>query len=109
MAFTFDIRDIAKYYRLYEDLMDFWQQKYPGKIYNLNYEKLTENQEDETRKLFDYLELEWEDNVLEFYKNERFVLTASNIQVRQEMYKGSSLEWKQYEQWLHPMLEILNA
>ena len=50
MAFTYDIRDIAKYYRLYEDLMDFWHQKYPEKIYNLNYEKLTENQEDETRK-----------------------------------------------------------
>ena len=109
MAFTFDIRDIAKYYKLYEDLMDFWHQKYPEKIYNLNYEKLTENQEDETRKLFDYLELGWEDNVLEFYKNERFVQTLSNIQVRQEMYKGSSLEWKEYEQWLQPMLEILNA
>ena len=109
LGFTFDAQDIAKYYRLYEDLMEFWQQKFPGKIYNLNYEKLTENQEEETKKLFDYLELEWEDNVLEFHKNERIVSTASNIQVRQEMYKGSSLEWKKYEQWLQPMLEILNA
>ena len=68
MGFTFDSQDIAKYYRLYKDLMDFWQQKYPDKIYNLSYERLTENQEEETRKLLDYLELEWEDNVLEFYK-----------------------------------------
>lgn len=109
MGFTFDAQDVAKYYRLYEDLMDFWHQKYPEKIYDLNYEKLTENQVDETRRLFDYLELEWQANVLAFHKNERSVSTASNIQVRQEIYKGSSLEWKKYEQWLKPMLEILNA
>jgi tetratricopeptide (TPR) repeat protein len=109
IGFTFDRQDIAKYYRLYKDLMDFWQRKYPDKIYNLNYERLTENQEEETRKLLDYLELEWEDNVLEFYKNTRSVSTASNLQVRQKMYKGSSLEWKKYEQWLQPMLDILNA
>ena len=109
MGFTFDRQDIAKYYRLYKDLMDFWQRKYPDKIYNLNYERLTENQEEETRKLLDYLELEWEDNVLEFYKNKRSVNTASTLQIRQKMFKGSSLEWKKYEQWLQPMLEILNA
>jgi hypothetical protein len=89
--------------------MDFWRQKYPKTIFNLNYEKLTENQEEETRKLFDYLELEWEDSVLEFHKNERSVSTASNIQVRQGMYKGSSLEWKKYEQWLQPVLEVLKT
>jgi tetratricopeptide (TPR) repeat protein len=109
MGFTFDSQDIAKYYRLYKDLMDFWQRKYPEKIYNLNYESLTENQEEETRKLLGYLELEWEDNVLEFYKNKRSVNTASSLQIRQKMYKGSSLEWKKYEQWLQPMLQILNA
>jgi tetratricopeptide (TPR) repeat protein len=109
MAFTFDARDIAKYYKRYEGLMEFWHQKYPKTIYDLSYEKLTENQEEETRKLFDYLELGWEDNVLEFHMNERSVSTASNFQVRQKMYKGSSLEWKAYEQWLQPMLEILDA
>ena len=109
MGFTFDSQDVAKYYRLYKNLMDFWQRKYPQKIYNLNYERLTEDQEEETRKLLDYLELEWEDNVLEFYKNERSVSTASNLQVRQKMYKGSSLEWEKYKQWLQPMLEMLNA
>lgn len=109
MAFSFSIQDIAKYYRLYEDIMEFWRRKYPGKIYDLTYEKLTENQEEETRRLFEYLELTWENNVLEFHKNERAISTASGIQVRQEMYTGSSLEWKKYEQWLQPMLRILNA
>jgi tetratricopeptide (TPR) repeat protein len=107
MDFTFDMQDVAKYYLLHHDLMNYWSKIYPDKIYTLNYEKLTENQEEETRKLFAYLGLDWEDKVLDFHKSERSVRTASNQQVRKKMYKGSSEEWKKYEPWLGEMLEIL--
>ena len=107
MAFTFDQIDIAEYYKLYEDLMKFWKKKFPEKIYEVNYEKLTENQETESRKIFNYLELKWESSVLEFYNNSRAVQTASNIQVRKKMYKGSSQQWKKYKPWLLPMFNNL--
>ena len=107
MSFTFDQVDIAEYYKLYEDLMDFWQKKFPKKIYELNYDKLTENQELESRKIFNYLGLKWENSVLEFHNNSRIVQTASNIQVRKKMYKGSSQQWKKYKPWLQPMLNNL--
>ena len=107
MAFTFDQIDIAEYYKLYEDLMEFWKKKFSEKIYEVNYEKLTENQEIESRKIFNYLELKWENSVLEFYNNSRAVQTASNIQVRKKMYKGSSQQWKKYKQWLLPMFNNL--
>jgi len=109
MGFTFALADVATYYRLYEELMAFWHARYPGAIYNLDYEALTEDQEGETRRLLDYLGLGWEDAVLAFHKNERSVGTASKLQVRQQMYRGSSQEWKKYEPWLQPMLEILRA
>ena len=107
MAFAFDQIDIAEYYKLYEDLMDFWQKKFSEKIYELNYDKLTENQELESRKMFNYLGLKWENSVLEFHNNSRIVQTASNIQVRKKMYKGSSQQWKKYKPWLQPMLNNL--
>ena len=107
MSFTFDQVDIAEYYKLYEDLMDFWKKKFPKKIYELNYDKLTENQELESRKIFNYLGLKWENSVLEFHNNSRIVQTASNIQVRKKMYKGSSQQWKKYKPWLQPMLNNL--
>ena len=107
MDFTFDLMDVSKYYLLHHDLMSYWSKMYPDKIYTLNYEELTENQEEETRKLFAYLGLDWEDKVLDFHKSERSVRTASNQQVRKKMYKGSSEEWKRYEPWLGEMLEIL--
>jgi hypothetical protein len=107
LGYAFDRKDVAQFYNLHADLMDFWQKKFPEKIYTLNYEKLTENQEEETRKLFAYLGLDWEGKVLDFHKSERSVRTASNQQVRKKMYKGSSEEWKKYEPWLGEMLEIL--
>jgi hypothetical protein len=51
MGFTFDLEDVARYYLLHHDLMEFWQHKFPGKIYILDYEKLTEEPEIESRKL----------------------------------------------------------
>ncbi len=107
LAFTFDQVDVTEYYKLYEDLMGFWQKKFPKKIYELNYDKLTENQELESRKIFNYLGLKWENSVLEFHNNSRIVQTASNIQVRKKMYKGSSQQWKKYKSWLQPMLNNL--
>ena len=107
MGFTFDQIDITEYYKLYEDLMGFWQKKFPKKIYELNYDKLTENQELESRKIFNYLGLKWENSVLKFHNNSRIVQTASNIQVRKKMYKGSSQQWKKYKPWLQPMLNNL--
>jgi len=107
LAFTFDQIDISEYYKLYENLMDFWQKKFPGKIYELNYDKLTENQELESRNIFNYLGIKWENSVLEFHNNRRVVQTASNTQVRKKMYKGSSKQWKKYKPWLQPMLNNL--
>ena len=107
MAYTADLEDIARYYLLYEDLMDFWHRRFPGKVYELQYESLTENQEQESRRLIEYLDLPWEDACLDFHKTERWVETASDAQVRQPIYKGSSDAWRSFEDHLAPMLDIL--
>ena len=107
MAYTADLEDIARYYLLYEDLMDFWHRRFPGKVYELQYESLTENQEQESRCLIEYLDLPWEDACLDFHKTERLVRSASNAQVRQPIYKGSSDAWRSFEDHLAPMLDIL--
>lgn len=107
-AFAYDMVALAKYYNLYKNLMVFWNETFPDKIYNLNYEALTENQEQETRKLLEYCDLPWEKDCLEFYKNKRPVKTASASQVKSKMYQGSSNTWKNYEKHLQPLLEGLD-
>lgn len=108
-GFADDLQDVAEYYKMYIDLMEFWHQKFAGRIYDLNYEALTEHQEEETRKLLDYVGLDWEDQCLEFHETKRTVRTASATQVRQKMYQGSSEEWRNYEKHLEPMVELLRG
>ncbi len=109
MGFAYDLEDLGIYYRMYEDLMAFWHEKFPGRIYDLNYERLTENQEEETRNLLEYCGLPWEDRCLEFEKTDRPVRTASAAQVRQKMYKGSSEAWCPYEPHLGPLMKALSG
>ena len=89
--------------------MDFWRGKFPNRIYDLDYEALTENQEEETRKLLEYCNLDWESQCLAFHKTERAVRTPSSVQVRQAIYQGSSQAWRKYATQLQPMLRALEG
>lgn len=106
-GYAYDLSDVAAYYNLYADLMNFWHEKFPDKIYDLSYETLTENQEPETRKLLAYTGLEWEDGCLAFHKTRRAVKTASSEQVRKKIYQGSSAAWKHFEAHLAPLVSAL--
>ena len=88
--------------------MAFWHEQFPGMIYELDYEILTENQEEQSRKLLDFCGLDWEKECLYFYKTKRAVRTASSAQVRRKMYKGSSEAWRKYESYLQPLIDSLN-
>lgn len=107
LGFAYDLKDLGAYYNQYLALMDFWRKKFPDRIYDVNYELLTENQEEETRKLLEYCGLQWEESCLNFHKTDRAVRTASLNQVRNKMYRGSSESWKQYEDFLEPLKKAL--
>ena len=108
MGFSYNQNDLASFYHLYTDLMAFWHQKFPDKIYDLCYEDLTTNQEEETRNLLKYCELEWDENCLNFHLTKRAVKTTSAFQVRQKMYQGSSEAWRKYEEYLQPLMNGLS-
>ena len=101
LGYCYDLNDILAYYAMYEELMKFWVSALPGRIYELDYDLLTTNQNEETKKLINYLELFWEDNCLRPEDNQRGVSTASNIQVRQKIYQDSSQKWRRYQPFLH--------
>ena len=102
------LKDVIKYHMLYEDIMEFWTKSLAHRIYNLNYEMLTVNQEDETRKLVEHIGLDWDGRCLSPEDNKRSVGTASNIQVRKKVYQGSSQQWKKFKPFLHGVLDNLD-
>ncbi len=109
LGYSHDLDDVVQYYKLYDDLMQFWSERYGEKIYTLDYEKLVTNQESETRKLIDYLGLGWDERCLEPEKNERSVRTASQEQVRKKVYSGSQQQWRKFEPFMNGAFDTLGS
>jgi len=109
IGYCYAIDDVISYHKLYENLMEFWTNTLSNRIYKLDYELLTANQESETRQLVDYLDLNWDEKYLSPQNNRRSVTTASNIQVRKKVYQGSSEQWKKYQPFLNGALDGLQS
>jgi len=107
IGYCYSIDDVINYYKLYESLMVFWINTLSKRIYNLDYEQLTVNQESETRQLIDYLDLDWDENCLSPQNNKRKIATASSVQVRKKVYRGSSEQWKKYQPFLNGAFDSL--
>jgi len=106
-SYNRNLRHAGLYYRQYERLMDHWSDVLPIDIFNLKYEDLVSDPETTIRKMLDFAELEWDENCLNFHTLKRSVVTPSNTQVRQPMYKRSKDRWRNYEKHLVPLLEAL--
>jgi tetratricopeptide (TPR) repeat protein len=106
-GYCYDLKDLVDYYCLYTDLMTFWESKYINKIYNLDYDKLTFEQNSEIKKLIRHLDLKWEDSCLYPQNNRRLVRTASQLQVRKKIYKDSSKSWLKYQEFVGNIFEPL--
>ncbi len=107
LGYSYSINDITKYYSLYKNLMEFWEEKLDNKIYHLDYELLTASQESETKKLIKHLNLKWEKECLSPQNNKRAVTTASNSQIRKKVYQGSSEKWKKFKPFLKKAFDFI--
>jgi hypothetical protein len=71
------------------------------------YEEMILETERTTRRLLEFLELEFEERCLTPHTNRYPVETASQWQVRQPIYQNALDHWRQYEQHLGPLKEML--
>lgn len=103
-----ELEDLVHYYREYHRLMAHWRSVLPPEVFlDVPYEALVDDQEGWSRKIIDFIGLEWDDRCLEFYNTERRVGTASNWQVRQPVYKTSKERWRNYEKFIGPLLPLM--
>ena len=104
----YDLKDIGFVYLTYNKLMKHWYDEF-GKesIFELNYENLIANSEKVIKDLLDFLNLDFDKNCLNFYKNKRMVRTASSLQVRKKINSQAVERWKNYEKNLKPLKEYI--
>jgi tetratricopeptide (TPR) repeat protein len=101
-AFTYDLSDLAAYWRDYDRLMRFWHARYPHAIRDQVYEKLVAEPETEMRALLDFCGLAWDPSVLRFHETQRNVRTISSAQVREPL-RGDTARAPHYRELLTPL------
>ncbi|MGO9038457.1 MAG: tetratricopeptide repeat-containing sulfotransferase family protein [Steroidobacteraceae bacterium] len=107
--FTYSIEDIARYYRMYVQLMAHWEQALPGRILRVQHEDVVADLESNVRRILQFCELDFEPACVEFYKTARTVHSASSEQVRRPINREGVDQWRHYEPWLGPLKEALGS
>jgi tetratricopeptide (TPR) repeat protein len=105
--FSYDLFDCGKRCRQVERLARHWMTLLPHHMIEMNYETLVGDLEGQSRRLIEFLGLEWEPSCLDFHQTERTVATVSHWQVRQPIYSSSVGRWKKYEEHLAPLFDAL--
>jgi hypothetical protein len=107
--YSYDLLDIAAYYARFDRLMTFWRKALPGRILELSYEALIEDQQGETRRLLQHCGLDWSDQCLDFHSYAGAVSTPSAAQVRRPIYRDSVGRWQKHATALAPVRDYLEA
>ena len=106
LNFSYNQKELVTYYKLYSNLMDFWNDLFPQSIYEASYEKIIANSEDEIKKIIKFCGLDWENNCLQFYKNKTPIKTMSTAQARQPIYKSSLNSFEKFSPFLSELNKI---
>jgi hypothetical protein len=109
MSWSYREQEIIDFYNFYNDLMIFWNNKFPDEIYKVQYETLINDSENEIKKLVSFCDLDWDPGCLNFHNNKYPVKTASSTQVRQPMYKTSENYSKNYEKYMSSVFDKIKT
>ncbi|WP_374570654.1 sulfotransferase [Phenylobacterium sp.] len=107
--YSYSQSDIARYTGAYRRLMEHWRTTLPGRMIEIDYEALIDNQSGESRRLVSAAGLDWEPGCLAFHANRAPAATASAAQVRRPIYRDSLGLWRRYEAQLAPLAQGLRA
>ncbi|HUL95317.1 MAG TPA: sulfotransferase [Usitatibacter sp.] len=102
-----DLDHMARRMEQHRRLMAHWRKVLPVPMLEVDYEGMVADQEGQSRRLVEWLGLEWDDRCLSFHKTQRLVRTASVAQVREPMYNRSVARWTHYEEMLAPLIDRL--
>jgi len=101
-AYSYDLQDMAAFWRDYDRLMRFWNARYPHRVHDFGYEALLGNPEHEVRRLLEFCDLPFDAACLDFHRTERNVRTVSASQVREPL-RGDTARAARFGALLSPL------
>lgn len=99
LGFSSNQNELAEYYKVYQSYIEHWK-SIGCNFFEIDYENLVNNILEQTKTIFEYLNMPFEQNVINFYSNSNIVSSLSTAQVRKKNYTSSINSWKNYKNFL---------
>ena len=97
LPWTHSLDNISKYISNYEKVIDYFKRKYPDKILDVKLEDFTNNPNIHSKRIYDFCNLDFTDNVLRFHNKRNLVSkTSSFMQVRNKIHKSDKNKYEPY-------------
>ncbi len=106
--YAYNTEEIKFYYKKYSEMMQLWNEKYAKKIFNISYEDIIHNPDESLGDLIKWLGLSYSEDMKKIENNQRIVKTASNVNVRKEIFNNSINKWKNYEDFIPDLFTELD-
>ena len=100
LPWSHNVRDIRKYISIYNSKLKNLDRIYNKNILDVELEKLTEFPEDISKEIMSFCKLNWSEKVLKYYERKDLICTtASNIQIREKIFKYDSAKFLPYREY----------
>ena len=90
---------------MYQTIMHFWKVENKDQFIEVSYEDLIDNPRDESKRIYDFIGINFDLESIDIKNNKRWVRTASDIQVRERINKKNKQQWKDYQNNLYEILK----
>lgn len=116
---TFRHNDVNQHFYTLEETVDYYtnvmelylkyRQIYKDELFEFRYEDLVDDFENVTKAMYDYIDEEWTEDVMQFHKKKREAknLTPNYNAIYQPLYKSSKQKWRNYEKHITPFIPKL--
>lgn len=104
---SFALETAARHYALVFELIEHYRKELDLNYLPIRYEDLVADPEPYVRTLLDFVGEPFDENCLSFHENQRYARTASYAQVSEKLYTRSRFRFRNYLDFLEPVIPIL--
>ncbi len=100
LPWSHNVENIKKYISIYNEKLKNLKINYNKNILNVELKKLTEHPKQTSKEIMSFCKLKWSEKVLKYYERKDLICTtASNIQIREKIFKYDSKKFLAYKEY----------
>ncbi len=106
---SYDQGEMARHFLRYQGLMAHWHRQFPGRILDVQYDRLVAEPAAVAEEVLEHCGLQWDPSVVSIESRGGAVATASSVQMREPIHARFVGQWRRYEAQLQPLLDALGS